>query len=80
MAAQAVNATDGGHKSAGKENTMYSDILRELRGTKSQEKVAHDLNISASAYQKYELGERLKDYFGILPADATIGKDPDERD
>ena len=38
---------------------MYSEILRDLRGTKSQEKIAHDLTISVSAYQKYELGERV---------------------
>ena len=30
--------------------------------------------------KRYELGERLKGYFGILPPDATIGTDPNERD
>ncbi|MBE6126877.1 MAG: type II toxin-antitoxin system Phd/YefM family antitoxin [Erysipelotrichaceae bacterium] len=29
--------------------------------------------------KKYELGEKLKGYFGILPAEASIGVDPDER-
>ena len=29
--------------------------------------------------KRYELGERLKKYFGILPKNATIGEDPDER-
>ncbi|MBE6133800.1 MAG: type II toxin-antitoxin system Phd/YefM family antitoxin [Erysipelotrichaceae bacterium] len=30
--------------------------------------------------KRYELGEKLKSYFGILPKEASIGKDPDERD
>ena len=29
--------------------------------------------------KKYELGERLKNYFGILPKDASIGVNPSER-
>ena len=29
--------------------------------------------------KRYEIAEKLKGYFGILPADATIGKDPEER-
>ena len=30
--------------------------------------------------KRQELGEKLKGYFGILPSEASIGKDPDERD
>ena len=30
--------------------------------------------------RKVKLGNKLKDYFGVLPTDVTIGKDPDERD
>lgn len=33
--------------------------LRELRGTKSQEQVAEDLDISFSSYAKYEQGIRV---------------------
>ena len=29
--------------------------------------------------KRFELGERLEGYFGILPPDATIGEDPNER-
>lgn len=29
--------------------------------------------------KRYELGKRLQGYFGILPEDADIGIDPDER-
>lgn len=29
--------------------------------------------------KRYELGEKLKGYFGILPEDASIGNDPNER-
>jgi len=29
--------------------------------------------------KRYELGEKLKGYFGILPNEASIGKDPNER-
>lgn len=33
--------------------------LMELRGDKSQEKVARDNDLSLSAYTKYERGERI---------------------
>lgn len=29
--------------------------------------------------RRYELGERMKRYFGILPHNASIGSDPNER-
>ena len=29
--------------------------------------------------KRFELGERLKSFFGCLPEDASIGVDPDER-
>lgn len=29
--------------------------------------------------ERQRLAEKLKGYFGILPEDAAIGKDPDER-
>ena len=33
--------------------------LTELRGDRSQERVARDKNLSLSAYTKYERGERI---------------------
>lgn len=29
--------------------------------------------------RRYELGKKLKSYFGVLPSSATIGIDPNER-
>ena len=37
----------------------YARRLRELRGDKTQEKVAKDLNISQSSYAMYENGQRI---------------------
>ena len=52
--------------------------LTELRGDKSQEKVARDNDLSLSAYTKYERGERiprdeikvrLAKYYGVSVGD-----------
>ncbi len=49
-------------------------ILRNLRGTNSQEKIARDLGITKSSWAMYERGERvprdevkvrIADYFGL---------------
>ena len=53
---------------------------RNQKETEKIEVTKRGVVIFTMVPKKYELGERLKDYFGILPADATIGKDPDERD
>ena len=47
-------------KGDGRLNTeVIAKTLIELRGDKSREKVAADLNISVSAIKMYELGERI---------------------
>lgn len=36
----------------------YSKILRELRGSKTQQEIADAIGVSLSTYQKYEQGSR----------------------
>lgn len=36
----------------------YSKILRELRGSKTQQEIADAIGVSLSTYQKYEQGTR----------------------
>lgn len=38
---------------------IIGDRLRELRGSKSQDSIAKDLEISRSAYAMYEQGNRI---------------------
>lgn len=49
---------------------LMADTLKALRGNKTQLQVAKDLDISLSAYQKYEQGTRVpRDEMKIKIAD-----------
>lgn len=52
----------------------------QLAETEKIEVTKRGIVIFTMIPKRYELGEKLKDFFGILPADASIGVDPGERD
>lgn len=65
-------------------NKAIGRRLTELRGDKSQEKVARDNDLSLSAYTKYERGERtprdeikvkLAKYYGVSVGDIFFTED-----
>ena len=51
----------------------------QLAETEKIEVTKRGVVIFTMVPKRYELGERLESFFGSLPAEASIGKDPDER-
>lgn len=56
----------------------YGKYIR-LAETEPIEVTKRGVVIFTMVPKRYELAEKLKSFFGILPAYATIGEDPDER-
>lgn len=56
----------------------YGKYIR-LAETEKIEVTKRGVVIFTMVPKRYELGEKLKGYFGILPKDASIGIDPNER-